>query len=183
MSALQELRRGVQRQLHQLINSANTDVLYKLAASIKDEVKEDLPGDDATEVELYEFIVDELASQEDQGMTRLLVFNDLITELQQPPAATEEEQHELVEETESVVAPSVVNVKADRSPVVASQVTDVIKLTDIAALLPRREIKIHSGQISESDSDVSYSSLCRQIHEGLSENFRGRSNSYGPKDN
>lgn len=175
MSALQELRRGIQRQLHQLINSAMTDVLHKLAASIKDEVEEDLPGDDATEVELYDFIVDflkgdELASQEDQGMTRLLVFNDLITELQQPPAAAEE-QRELLAETESLVAPSVVNVKADKLSVVASQVTDVIKLTDVAALLPRREFKIYSGQISDSDSDVSYSSLCRQIDEGISENF------------
>lgn len=69
------------------------------------------------------------------------------------------------------MAPSAVNVKADRSPVVASQVTDVIKLTDVAALLPRREFKIHSGQISDSDSDVSYSSLCKQIDEGLAENF------------
>lgn len=87
MSALQELRREIQRQLHQLISSADTDVLHQLAVSIKDEVKEDLPGDDAREVELYDFIVDflkgdELASQEDQGMTRLLIFNDLITDLQ-----------------------------------------------------------------------------------------------------
>lgn len=103
-------------------------------------------------------------------MSSLLVFKDLITELQQPSAATEE-QHELMEETESIVVPSAVNIEADRSPVVVSQVTDVIKLTDVAALLPRREFKIHSGQISDSDSDVSYSSLCRQIDEGLSENF------------
>lgn len=66
-------------------------------------------------VELYDFIVDflkgdNLASQEDQGMTRLLVFNELIIELQQPPVATEEEQCELVDETQSVVAPSVVTV-------------------------------------------------------------------------
>ena len=98
MSTLQELRRGIQRQLHHLISTARTDVLSKLAASIEDEAEEDLPGDDATEVELYDFIVDflkgdELASLEDQGMTRLLIFNDLITELQQPPAATEEERH------------------------------------------------------------------------------------------
>lgn len=175
MSALQELRKGIQRQLHQLISSTNTNVLHQLAVSIKDEVKEDLPGVDATEVELYDFIVDflksdELSSQEDQGMTRLLVFNDLITELQQPPADTEE-QCELVAEPESVVAPSPAKLRVERSPVVTSQVTDVIKLTDVAALLPRREFRIHSGQISDSDYDVSYSSLCRQIDEGLAENF------------
>lgn len=172
--SLQELRTGIQRQLH-LISCANTDVLYKLAASVKDEVKEDLPGDNATEVELYDFIVDflrndELTSQEDQGITHLLIFNDFITELQQPLVATEEQQ-DLVEENESVVVPSAVNVKVDRPPVVASQVTDVMKLTDVAALLPHREFKMHSGQISDSDSDDGYSSLCRQINESLSENF------------
>lgn len=176
MSALQELRRAIQRQLHQLISSASTDVLRQLAVSINDEVKEDLPGDDAREVELYDFIVDflkgdELASQEDQGMTRLLIFNDLITDLQRPPAATEGERRELVEETESVEVPTAVDGGADRSSVVTSRITDVIKLTDVAALLPRREFKIHGGQISDSDSDMSYSSLCKQIDEGLSENF------------
>lgn len=168
MSALKELRRGIRRQIHQLAICGDSDALYQLAKAIADDVKEDLPGDDATDVELYDFIVDflksdELASREDQGMSSLLVLNDLITELRPPPAATEE--------TESNVASSAVNMKADQSPVVASQVTDVIKLTDVAALLPRREFKIHSAQISDSDSDVSYSSLCRQIDEGLLENF------------
>lgn len=158
-----------------MIISANSDILHKLAVAIKDDVKESLPGDDATDVDLYDFIVDylrsdELASQEDQGMSSLLVFQDLITELQALPVS-EEEQPEQEEETESIVAPSAVNMKTDKSSVVVSQVTDVIKLTDVAALLPRREFRIHSGQISDSDSDVSYSSLCRQIDEGLSENL------------
>lgn len=76
-----------------------------------------------------------------------------------------------MEETESVEVPPAVNVGADRSSVVSSQITYVIKLTDVAALLPRREFKIHGGQISDSDSDMSYSSLCRQIDKGLSEDF------------
>lgn len=63
MSDLRKLRRGIQRQLHQLINSTKTDVLYKLEASITEEVKEDLPGDDATEVELCDFTVDFLKSE------------------------------------------------------------------------------------------------------------------------
>lgn len=175
MAAVQELRRGIQRKLHELINTAKTEVLYKLVDAIKDEVEDDLPGDDATEVELYDFIVDflksdRLASQEDQGMSRLLVFNDFITDLQRPPVAADEDC-ELGAETDSVVTPSVVSVKADRTCMVTSQVTDVIKLADVAALLPRREFKLHSGQISDSDSDVSYSSLCRQIDEGLAEKF------------
>lgn len=175
MTALQELRREIQRKLHQLINAARTDLLYKLVAAIKDEVQEEIPGENATEVELYDFIVDfmrsdELVSLEDRGMSRLLIFNDLITELQQPASAAEE-QCELPAEAGSLEMPPVVLAKPDGSSSVTSQVTDVIKLTDVAALLPRREFKIYSGQISDSDSDVSYTSLCRQIDEGLSENF------------
>lgn len=174
MSAIRELRREIQRQLHLLVISANSEVLYKLAESIKDEVEEEIPGEDASDVELYDFIVDflksaKLASQEDQGMSSLLIFKDLITGLQPPPVAMGEQQ-EQTEETEFILAPLAVDSETNRSPVV-NQVTDVIKLTDVAALLPRREFKIYSGQISDSDSDVSYSSLCRQINEGLSENF------------
>ena len=145
MSAIKDLRRDIQRQLHQLIISNESDVLYKLAASIDDEAEEELPGDDATDVELYDFIVDflksdQLASQEDQGMSRLLVFNDLITELQQLSEA-EEEHRELNTETETQATPSVMNVKADKSPVVTSQVTHLIKLSDVAALLPVEKLR------------------------------------------
>ena len=174
MSALGELRRGIQQQLHQFIISSNSEMLYKLAESIQDEIEGGVPGKDASDLELYDFIVDflksdELASREDQGMSSLLIFKDLITGLQPSPVATEEQQ-ELMEETEFILAPLAVDGRTNRSPVV-NQVTDVIKLTDVAALLPRREFKLHSGQISDSESDVSYSSLCRQIDEGLSENF------------
>ncbi|XP_071321129.1 uncharacterized protein [Trachinotus anak] len=122
MSALGELRRGIQRQLHHLITSSNSEMLYKLAESIQDEIEEDVPGKDASDVELYDFIVDflksdELASREDQGMSSLLIFKDLITELQPPPVAPEEQQ-ELTEETEFILAPSAVDSKTNRSPVV-----------------------------------------------------------------
>lgn len=40
-------------------------------------------------------------------------------------------------------------------------------MTDVAALLPHRKYKIHGGQISDSDSDLSYNNLCKQIDEGL----------------
>lgn len=103
-------------------------------------------------MELYDFIVDylksdQLASQEDQGMSSLLIFKDFITELQSAPVATKEKQ-EFTDETECILTPSAVDSKTYRAPVV-NQVTDVIKLTDVAALLPRREFKIHSGQISD----------------------------------
>ncbi|XP_043954071.1 uncharacterized protein LOC122820579 [Gambusia affinis] len=47
----------------------------------------------------------------------------------------------------------------------------VVKLTDVAALFPRREFKIHGGQISDTGSEVSYSSLCKQMDQGLLEGF------------
>lgn len=68
MAALQELRWRIQRKLRELINTAKTEVLYKLADTIEDEVEDDPTGENATEVELYDFIVDVLnwlASQED----------------------------------------------------------------------------------------------------------------------
>lgn len=172
MEALRELRWDIQRQLHQLTSSANTGLLYKLAVSCQDEVEEDLPGEESTDVELFDFIVDFLRSErlrslEDQGMSRLLVFRDLIDELQSPQAAdgqcqaSDEEEDDLVSKTDPVVV----------APVVADQVTGLVKLTDVAALLPRREFKIHGGQISDSDSDLSYNNLCKQIDEGLAERF------------
>lgn len=47
----------------------------------------------------------------------------------------------------------------------------VMRFNDVAALLPRREFKLHGGQISDVGSDISYSSLCKQIDEGLQEGF------------
>lgn len=47
----------------------------------------------------------------------------------------------------------------------------VVKLTDVAALFPCREFKIYGGQISDTGSEVSYSSLCKQMDQGLLEGF------------
>lgn len=65
-------------------------------------------------------------------------------------------------ETEPVVVAPVMS-KTAPTPV------DVDHVTDVAAFLPRREYKIHGGQIS--DSDLSFNSLCKQIDEGLNERF------------
>ncbi|XP_029687631.1 uncharacterized protein [Takifugu rubripes] len=47
----------------------------------------------------------------------------------------------------------------------------VLRVNDFAALLPRREFKLHGGQISDVGSDMSYSNLCKQIEEGIQEGF------------
>lgn len=49
----------------------------------------------------------------------------------------------------------------------------VLRVNDVAALPPRREFKLHGGQISDVGSDMSYSNLCKQIDEGLQEGFTG----------
>lgn len=180
MAALQDLRWEIQQQLHQLTSDANTDLLCKIAVSCKEEMEQDWPGEDATNVELFDFIVDfirskQLRSLEDQGMARLLILRDLIDELQMPQTAAEddhasdEEYTDPLAETEQVVVATMS--KKAPTTVVADQVTGLVKLTDVAAFLPRREYKIHGGQVSDSDSDLSFSNLCKQIDEGLAEGF------------
>lgn len=190
MATLHDLQWEIQQQLHQLTKAANREVLYKLAEACKDETTEALPGDDSSDVELFDFIVDylrskQLKSLEDQGMSRLLVFRDLIDELQLSEGADGSGQASEgadgsdqaskgattaeVSETEPVIVAS--EVIAVPTPVVADQVTGLVKLTDVAALLPRREFKVHGGQISDSDSDLSFNNLCKQIDDGLVEGF------------
>lgn len=70
-------------------------------------------------------------------------------------------------ETEPEVV-TTVSKKAHKTAV-ADQVTGLVKLTDVAAFLPHRENKIHGGQ--HSDSDSSFNNLCKQIDEGLAEEF------------
>ncbi|KAI4807724.1 hypothetical protein KUCAC02_027512 [Chaenocephalus aceratus] len=147
MSAIKDLRRDIQRQLHQLINFNESDVL-----SIDDEAEEELPGDDATDVELYDFIVDflksnQLASQEDQGMSRLLVFNDLITELQQLSEAVEEHLYKVQPEKGSKTLLLPVN----ELPL------DEVSPAQHRKEEPRLEKKTqtHIAEVDEDDSDSS----------------------------
>ncbi|KAL4008908.1 hypothetical protein ACER0C_002760 [Sarotherodon galilaeus] len=181
MATLHDLQWEIQNQLHQLTRAANRDLLHKLAVLCQEEEVEDVPGEDATEVELFDFIVDFLRSKrlkslEDQGMSRLLAFRDLIDDLQAPQVtvelghASDEGDAVSVSETEPAVVASVMNRRVPTS-VIADPVTGLVKLTDVAALLPHREFKIHGGQISDSASDLSFNCLCKQIDEGLAEGF------------
>uniref|UniRef100_A0AAV2LYQ6 Uncharacterized protein n=1 Tax=Knipowitschia caucasica TaxID=637954 RepID=A0AAV2LYQ6_KNICA len=110
MAVLRDLRWEIQQELHQLTSARNRDLLYKLVESFKDEVEEDLPGAESTEVELFDFIVDFLRSPhmkslEDQGMSRLLAFRDLIGELQLPTSVEGEDARGLPDLDEVTVAP------------------------------------------------------------------------------
>lgn len=182
MAALRDLRWEIQQELHQLTSARNRDLLYKLAESCKDEVGEELPGAESTDIELYNFIVDflrspQLKSLEDQGMSRLLAFRDLIGESQSSPAAEEERAEVLpdgglvIVEPVTVEAAETVQSKPTTPPVITDPVTGLVKLSELTTLIPRREYKIHGGQISDFDSDSSYNSLCKQIDEGINEGF------------
>nr|XP_043869243.1 uncharacterized protein LOC122758913 [Solea senegalensis] len=58
-----------------------------------------------------------------------------------------------------------------RVSLASSMGDQVLRVNDFAALLPRREFKLHGGQISDVGSDMSYSNLCKQIEEGILEGF------------
>lgn len=187
MTALRDLRWEIQQKLHQLTSAGCRDLLYKLAESLKEEVEEEeWPGAEPTEVDLYDFIVDylrspQLRSLEDQGMSHLLAFRDLIDDLQTPPTADEEEAEVLTDCDSIKAAPvntdnardAVLTVKSgSASPsAIGDPVTGLIRLSELKSVLPRREYKIHGGQISDFDSDVSYNMLCKQLDDGMSEGF------------
>lgn len=147
-------------------------------------MREDLPGAESTEVELFDFIVDFLRSPqmknyEDQGMSRLPAFRDLLRELQSLAVAEGEdsdvmpalEEVAVVGPSTEAAAPTVATVKSSSSSVVADLVTGLVKLSELKSLLPHREYKIHGGQISDFDFDLSCNTLCKQIDEGLAEGF------------
>ena len=48
----------------------------------------------------------------------------------------------------------------------------MVSLKDLSHL-QRREFKIHGGQIGDQSSDITYSSICKQIDEGVREGFTG----------
>ncbi len=195
MATLRELRWEIEKQLHLLVSSSNCNALYKVARCCAEEEGGVVPGVEATEVELYDFIVDfirgeQLQSLEDQGMARLLTLHDLVRELTSTEkgfASNIEEN----EETVGLVSPSASTSAAARVqvaqttgltsharaeqtvplPRVSEQMTGLIKFSDVASYLPRREFKIYGGQISDSNSDLSFNSICKQIDEGIAENF------------
>lgn len=141
---------------------------------------------------------DQLQSLEDEGMAQLLLLDDLITDLLQPTgdtlAGVEKSAH--LSMGDPAVSPIELPVSADRdsdlllkrpkSPAqtagtigLASGAVSpssslrkhVVSIGDVTSLLPRREFKLHGGQISDTSSDISYSNLCKQIDEGLQEGF------------
>lgn len=61
--------------------------------------------------------------------------------------------------------------KSKRASKLSTASDQVIRLSDVTTLLPRREFKLFGGQLSDSGSELPYNSICKQINEGLQEGF------------
>lgn len=189
MTELQKLRRDLKRQLYLLAGAGNVEVLSNLAKACQGPVTGDVPGEEATEGEFLDFVINLIESEalkerEDQGLSLLLSLRDLVDELQRPASfqvPREKDSTAVVQATtENIdivvpVTPPVTPAKtisSDSTAVSAEQVPGgYIRLSDVATFLPRREFKIQGGQISDSDSELSYHHICRQIDEGMAQRF------------
>lgn len=158
---LRALLWDIQKQLHLL----SEEQLYSLASSLEDERGLEVPKVTGTnEPELFEFIVDymksdQLRTLEDEGMSCLLIIKDKIDELKSSKGS----------ESDMDTANNGKDVSGGSS--MTEQVSGLVRLTDVTALLPRRDFKMHGGVISDASSDMSYNSVCKQIDEGLKEKF------------
>lgn len=250
-------RRALVYKIQKRLSDLSTSQLLKVASSIDDGSAADRI-DDLSEPELYDLIIDyikseKLANQEDEGMTQLLLLDDMVSDLvdmdtgaveavqtvplerggsstiqqgcssspqrdhdppARPPAslARDSPSHPLyvnrdfdsppaspsrdvyaglsTGSREPAARDSVMPVRNPATPAstkppaaVSNGVTSgrvslpssmgdqVLRFNDVAALLPRREFKLHGGQISDVGSEMSFSCLCKQIDEGMHEGF------------
>jgi len=158
---LRALLWDIQKQLHLL----SEEQLHSLALSLEDERGLEIPEVTGTnEPELFEFIVDYMKSDqlrklEDEGMSSLLIIKDKIDDLKSS------------KETESDMDTANNGKDISSGSSTTEQVSGLVRLTDVAALLPRRDFKMHGGVISDASLDMSYNSVCKQIDEGLKEKF------------
>lgn len=223
-------RRMLVYTIQKRLSALNERQLQTVAHAI-DEEESTLNPVDLSEPELYDFIVDYLRSErlsglEDEGMSQLLILNDMLTDLlakeveveksdstaplqtdyilsHQPDPVTPTHLDHTCPDLHQTSGTSVSNtqglprdrdthtspkhymalpsarsttrgdsgVSPGRTSPPTSIVDQVVRLTDVAALFPRREFKLHGGQISDVGSDMSYSSLCKQLDGGLQEGF------------
>lgn len=162
-------RRALVYKIQKKLSDLNASQLLKVSSSIDDGSVESF--DDLTEPELYDLIVDfirgeTLAALEDEGMSQLLLLDDMLNELVATDKGADGDGEPL--EPPRAVPGSVPPDRASLSPSMGDQ---VLRFNDVAAFLPRREFKLHGGQISDAGSDMSYSCLCKQIDEGMHEGF------------
>lgn len=232
-------RRALIVKIQRQLSSLSTSQLQAIVLSIDDGTAE-ANIEELSDIDLYELIVDylrsdKLKSMEDEGMSHLLLLDDLITDLLKSTDAepTRVEESAYVRKVDPTAIPLPSTPEPDLSPTrsvtpprdisppsppqpkdlphhplpplspgedrdtsatqkgltappettrtfapprgmaspSSSSRNQVLSLSDVASLLPRREFKLYGGQISDTGSDISYGNLCKQIDEGLQEGF------------
>ena len=195
--AASEPRRALVWDIHKKLPSLSASELLELAIAVDDgEGQQDQDLSALSEPELFYFITDfvksdQLKELEDEGLSRLLFLNDIIDRLltgkndsqsaggdatTTPPHIPDHQTATVT--TDNPLANHGHRTKLTRDPAtrdresVHSSVSEqVVRFTDVAAYLPRREFKVHGGQISDSSSDITYNSIGKQIDEGIKEGF------------
>lgn len=92
------------------------------------------------------------------------------------PSISQEEVLKMISDYERVsrtlqdlVKPPTVQREHER-PQSDARPSPVVSLKDLS-YLPRREFKVQGGQVGDHTSDISFNSVCRQIEEGIKDNF------------
>ena len=189
-------RKKVVWSIKKLLIQLSEDQLQELAKAIGRDVTTKPPdstGDN--EAELFDYVVDymngdQLKDLEDEGLSELLSLQDIvhgligghITSLTAEKAPAEAQlkppsADTLVPDTQSA------DTLVPDTPSADSLVPDpgaletppklqsgLVRLSDVAALLPQREFKIFGGQISDTCAEMSYSNICKQVEDGLRAN-------------
>lgn len=113
----------------------------------------------------------ELKDMEAEGMACLLFLLEVVEDLLTATCCRNVNEAQSAAEASiqvKSVRESVKGVRVSTSSGVSDQ---VVRLSDVASLLPRREFKVHGGQLSDSGSEISSNSICKQVDEGFKEGF------------
>lgn len=167
-------------EIHKKLLQLNATQLYQLAASLENEDGGELSK--LSKPELFYYISDymkskKLQSLEDAGMSRLLHLQDMVNEMTIVGIAPEHSRSSspvtipvLSTHTTHKENISTLPINSNDSLNVSGSkmhTDQVVRISDMAAFLSRREFKIQGGQISDSGSEISYTHICKQIDEAI----------------
>ena len=180
-----DTRKKLVWSIQKLLLQLSEDQLQELAKAISTDAATNPPdstGDNETE--LFDYVVkymnsEQLKGLEDEGLSALLHLQDIVrgiitgvASFQTTEASAEPETLPVPSSTDSRVLDTGVQetppTRALETPPMLP--SGLVRLSDVAALLPQREFKIFGGQISDTSTDMSYSNICKQVEDGLRAN-------------
>lgn len=178
--ATSEPRQVLQWEIHKKLLQLNASQLYQLAATLDNE--DDAELSKLSEPGLFYHISDYIKSEklqdlEDAGMSRLLHLQDTVNEMtatnpsahsrsSSPTDIPVPPMHTTGNEDTDSHTPPTHHVSVNTGGL-KTHIDQVVRITDVTALLPRREFKIQGGQISDSGSEISYTHIGKQIDEAI----------------